>query len=161
MGVDDDQQQQQSEQDKPVVSILKRARSKSNTPRKVKFTVVEGSFGGKGQTEFQRTPLRRSHTKRMIPLGTFDTDSDHTVSDADDRGNIIYKHPTMSLSNSPYAKKIMANSRFFRKVKKKKNKRSEQEKQWLAMISPDVGSKFQPKTTSKQQPVIKINNASN
>merc|ERR1712048_697582 len=100
-GINNQQQQEQPQKPKEnaITSILKPIRTKSNstTPRKVQFTIVEGSFGGKGQTEFQRTPMRRSHTKKQLPLGIFDTDSDHTVSDADDNRGIIYKHPTTSL----------------------------------------------------------------
>eukprot|EP00483_Globobulimina_turgida_P002444 UN02448 len=64
----------------------KRTRTKSNTPRKVQFHIVEGEYGGRGQTEFSKTPKRKSHTKKQLPIGIFDTDSntDDTLSDIDE-----------------------------------------------------------------------------
>eukprot|EP01083_Nonionella_stella_P111534 327213_1 len=71
---------------KSIVSILKpqsvslepkdiRTRTQSNTHRKVKFTRVEGKFGGRGLTEFKKTPQRKGRTKRQLPIGMFDTDT--------------------------------------------------------------------------------------
>eukprot|EP01083_Nonionella_stella_P184453 669685_1 len=141
---------------KSIVSILKpqsvslepkdiRTRTQSNTPRKVQFTIVEGKFGGRGLTEFKKTPQRKGRTKRQLPIGMFDTDT-NTYTDLSDLDDM--KDASSSLLDNMNGKKYMANSRLVRLVQRKK-KRKPKEEQWLKMISPDVG--LYHKTRSKVQ----------
>eukprot|EP01084_Bolivina_argentea_P304667 526240_1 len=161
---------------KSIVSILKpqsvslepkdiRTRTQSNTPRKVQFTIVEGKFGGRGLTEYQKTPQRKSHTKRQLPIGMFDKDlnTDADLSDIDET-SVFKPHlfASSSLLDNMNSKKYMANSRLVRLVQRKK-KRKQKEEQWLTMISPDVG--LYHKTRSKVQqmappPLIAVSNQS-
>eukprot|EP01084_Bolivina_argentea_P291188 500446_1 len=135
---------------KPKSSSLtpkdKRAKSKSNTPRKVQFHIIEGQqYGGRGQTEFVKTPQRKSHTKKQLPIGMFDTDSSIDETDENDENlcdiyenSVIKNNINNNLFNNINSQKIIANSRLVRLVKRKKKKK-EKEKKWLTMISPDIG----------------------
>jgi len=103
-------------------------RSNSTTPRKpkvVKFDISgDQCFGGRGRTEFTKTPTRKSHTKKALPIGIFDTDSD-----GDSARN------SHSAADPAPIHKLMASSRLF-KVVRSKRRRKEKEQQWLSMISP-------------------------
>lgn len=132
----------------PIKSILKpktlslepkdiraRAKSTTNTPRKVQFTVVDGAFGGRGKTEYTRCPSRKSHTRRPLPPGHFDTDSDSTATETDQNPQ---NNSNFSLLDTLNSQKFCQNSRLIKLVRRKKKKK-DKELQWLAMISPEIG----------------------
>eukprot|EP00484_Ammonia_sp_Unknown_P003222 CAMPEP_0197073452 /NCGR_PEP_ID=MMETSP1384-20130603/210610_1 /TAXON_ID=29189 /ORGANISM="Ammonia sp." /LENGTH=1048 /DNA_ID=CAMNT_0042512289 /DNA_START=106 /DNA_END=3252 /DNA_ORIENTATION=- len=149
--------------DESIRSILKpsslsleprdlRARANINadaSSKKVQFEVPSGEYGGRGKTEFKKCPSRKSHTKRAIPAGTFDTDSDSQPTGSDvDSENANSSLPGYSLLDTVNSQKFCQNSRLIKLVRRKK-KRKEKEQQWLSMISPEIGLHPHQKTVSR------------
>ena len=110
--------------------------------------VVDGEYGGRGKTEFTRCPSRKSHTRRPLPPGHFDTDSDSTAGQSDNDSVGYNNGDNYGLLDTLNSQKFCQNSRLIKLVRRKKRKLAK-EKRWLAMVSPTVTNNNGNKTMSR------------